>query len=238
MVFASALQRISRWEPVATEPGSKELGRFWRILVKWSTSRPSTEHSSASTTASKSGRPLGGIVQVDPCRGYARSSWTQYTSGAYCSCSACRAKSGRREGRGGVERGVDRDQRRASLGGRRGSILGELATGACQAGGSPKRDTTNRSRTPPSRTASHRRVPLLRRAGDRPLILRQREPEPPRSPERRKQPAARFGTATTIDLPETTQKEKSRDPRGSRPSRKSRLRLGSEVTSQGRKEHP
>ena len=52
----------------------------------------------------------------------------------------------------------------------------------------PKRDTSNRSRTPPSRTTSHRRVPLLRRAGDRPLILPQREPEPPRSPERRKQP--------------------------------------------------
>ena len=52
----------------------------------------------------------------------------------------------------------------------------------------PKRDTSNRSRTPPSRTTSHRKVPLLRRAGDRPLILRQRGPEPPRSPERRKQP--------------------------------------------------
>ena len=52
----------------------------------------------------------------------------------------------------------------------------------------PARDTSNRSRTPPARTTTHRRVPLLRRAGDKPLILRQREPDLSRSPERKKQP--------------------------------------------------
>ena len=51
----------------------------------------------------------------------------------------------------------------------------------------PSRDESNRSRIPPTRT-THRKIPLLRRAGDKPLILKQREPERSASPARRKQP--------------------------------------------------
>ena len=49
---------------------------------------------------------------------------------------------------------------------------------------------------------------------------------------------ARFGLATTIDLQETIQKEKSKGLRGSQLSLLVRHRLGGVETSQGRRQHP
>ena len=146
MVFASALQRVSRWEPVATEPGSKKLpqqsipqlppppanqeGR-WEVSYKWIPAE-------ATPAAAGPNTPPEPIVPAEPAEPTApaepraveekeEEEWKEEWTGTK------------------EEQPWEEDEDQSW-----GNWQPELAKPVDV----PTRDTSNRSRTPPSRTTN------------------------------------------------------------------------------------